>query len=409
MSTENAHKIKIGIVRESKIPVDWRVPLRPDHCKILLEQYPQVDLYIQPSDTRCFTNKEYTVLGIKMKEDLSDCDLLFGIKEIAEHLLIPNKKYLFFSHTAKKQPQNKKLLQAILEKHIEMIDYEGIKDDSGQRLIAFGRFAGIVGAYNSLLLYGRKYKLFDLKPAYKCYNYDELKSELKKLHLPAIKIVVTGSGRVGSGICEVLDFLKISKVDKQEFLTTRFDQTVYTQLLSEDYHVNKNGKPFDKNEFHLHPENFRSEFVPYTKAADILIAGAFWHHLAPMLFTNEDMQANDFKVKLIGDVTCDFKGSIPSTIKPSTIYDPAYDYNPFTEGIEAPFSDEKNVTVMAIENLPGELPRDASSYFGELLIKNVLPDLLSGKFSELIERATIARNGQLTERYKYLEDYVKKV
>ena len=407
MSGENSTRVKIGIVRESKIPVDWRVPLRPDHCKILLEKYPMVDLYIQPSDTRCFTNKEYTALGIKMKEDLSDCDILLGIKEIAEHVLIPNKKYLFFSHTTKKQPQNKKLLQAILEKKIEMVDYEGIKDETGQRLIAFGRFAGIVGAYNSLLLFGRKYKLYDLKPAYKCYNYEELKTELKKLQLPSIKIVVTGSGRVGNGICEVLDFLAISKVGKEDFLEKNFNHPVYTQLLSEDYHIHKQGKVFDKNEFHDHPENFKSEFSAYTKVADVLIAGAFWHPKAPVLFTNQDMHAEDFKLKLIGDVTCDFNGSIPCTIKPSTIYDPAYDYNPYSEEIEAPFSDEKNITVMAIENLPGELPRDASTYFGEMLIKNVLPELLSGNYSELIERATIARNGKLTERYKYLGDYVK--
>jgi len=225
--------------------------------------------------------------------------------------------------------------------------------------------------------------------------------------LPAIKIVVTGSGRVGRGICEVLDFLTIPKIEKKDFLAKHFNHAVYTQLLSDDYHINKNGKPFDKNEFHEHPGHFNSAFAPYTKAADILVAGAFWHPHAPVLFTKEDMRAEDFRIKLIGDVTCDFKGSIPSTIKPSTIYDPAYDYNPYSEGIEAPFSDEKNITVMAIENLPGELPRDASTYFGDMLIKNVLPELLSGKHSTLIERATIAKNGELTERYKYLEDYVK--
>lgn len=406
MSSGNSNKIKIGIVRESKIPVDWRVPLRPDQCKILQDQYPNVDLVVQPSDTRCFSNKEYSALGIKMKEDLSDCDILLGIKEIAEHLLIPKKKYLFFSHTIKKQPQNKKLLQAILEKKIEMIDYECITDDAGQRLIAFGRFAGIVGAYNSLLLYGRKYKLFDLKPAYKCYNYEELKSELDKLQIPPIKIVVTGSGRVGNGICEVLDFLNIPKVSKKDFLRGNFKYAVYTQLFSDDYHVHKDGKPFDKKEFHTHPENFRSEFVPYTKAADILVAGAFWHPKAPVLFTTADMRSSDFRLKLIGDVTCDFNGSIPCTIKPSTIYDPAYDYNPFSEEIEAPFSDEKNVTVMAIENLPGEMPRDASTYFGDMMIKNVLPDLLGNKFSLKIERATIARNGALTDKFNYLSDYV---
>ncbi|HSZ25636.1 MAG TPA: NAD(P)-dependent oxidoreductase [Cytophagaceae bacterium] len=399
--------MKIGIVRESKIPVDWRVPLRPDQCKMLLEQFPQVDLYVQPSDTRCFSNKEYTSLGIKMKENLHDCDILFGIKEIAEHLLIPHKKYLFFSHTIKKQPQNKKLLQAILEKKIEMIDYECIRDENDQRVIAFGKFAGIVGAYNSLRLYGQKYKLFDLKPAYKCYDYEELKLELKKLRLPPLKIVVTGSGRVGQGICEVLDFLNIPKISGDEFLRSNPAHPVYAALNSEDYHVSIKGKRFTKKEFHQHPERFHSVFVPYTKAADILIAGAFWHPKAPVLFTKEDMRASDFRIKLIGDVTCDFNGSIPCTIKPSTIYDPAYDYNPFSEEIEAPFSDEKNITVMAIENLPGELPRDASSYFGDMLLKNVLPDLFGKEKSPLIERATIARNGVLTEKFRYLRTYVK--
>jgi saccharopine dehydrogenase (NAD+, L-lysine-forming) len=407
MSAGKKDRIKIGIVRESKIPVDWRVPIRPDHCKTLIQEYPQVDLVVQPSDTRCFRNKEYTSLGIRLKEDLSDCDILLGIKEIAEHVLIPNKKYLFFSHTIKKQPQNKKLLQAILEKKIEMIDYECLKSQDGQRIIAFGRFAGIVGAYNSLLLYGKKYKLYEMKPAYKCFTYVGAQMELDKIQVPPIKIVVTGSGRVGNGIFEVLDYLKIPKVSPKDFLEKNFDTAVYTQLLSEEYHVHKEGKPFHKNEFHQHPENFISEFVPYTKVADILIAGAFWHPKAPVLFTIEDMRAKDFKIKLIGDVTCDFNGSIPCTIKPSTIYDPAYDYNPFSEEIEAPFSDEKNITVMAIENLPGELPRDASTYFGDMLIKNVLPELLSGNYSELIEQATIARDGKLTDRYKYLEDYVK--
>ena len=400
-------KIKIGILRESKIPVDWRVPLHPEQCLEVLKQYPFVELFIQPSDTRCFSNKEYSSLGLRLKEDLSDCDMLLGIKEIAEHILIPNKKYLFFSHTIKKQPQNKKLLQAILEKKIEMIDYECIKDPNGKRLIAFGYYAGLVGAYNSLLLYGRKYKLYDLKPAYKCYNYDELKSELQKLKVPSIKIAVTGSGRVGKGICDVLDFLRIPRVLPKDFIKKEYPYAVYTQLLSEDYHVQKNGKTFNAEEFHEHPENFKSTFTPFVKNTDILIAGAFWHPKAPVLFTKEDMKQADFRIKLIGDVTCDFNGSIPSTIKPSTIYDPAYDYNPFTDGIEAPFSDEKNISVMAIENLPGELPRDASRYFGEMLIKNVLPELLSNSPSEMIEKATIARNGKLTNHFSYLQDYVK--
>lgn len=399
--------MKIGILRESKIPADWRVPLHPEHCAEIMEQYPGVQIFVQPSDIRCFRNQEYVNQGLVLKEDLSDCDLLMGIKEIAEHLLIPNKRYMFFSHTIKKQPQNKKLLQAILEKKIEMIDYECIKDPQGQRLIAFGRFAGIVGAYNSLLLFGEKFRLFNLKPAYKCFNLEEVKHELQKLKIPKIKIVVTGNGRVGHGICEILDFLRIPKVHPKDFLRSEFRYAVYTQLGSGDYHQRIEGGGYDAAEFHAHPELYHSEFLPFASLADILIAGAFWHPKAPVLFTKDDMKRDDFKIRLIGDVTCDFNGSIPCTIKPSTIYDPAYDYNPFSEGIEPPFGDARNITVMAIENLPGELPRDASTYFGEMLIKNVLPDLLGKSSSNIIENATIARNGMLTDGYRYLEDYVK--
>lgn len=407
MSAEQKRPIKIGIVRESKVPVDWRVPLKPAQCKAVLAQYPNVSIVVQPSDTRCFRNKEYTDMGIPLKEDLSDCDLLMGIKEIAEHVLLPEKKYLFFSHTAKKQPQNKKLLQAILEKKIEMIDYESIKDNEGMRLIAFGRYAGIVGAYNSLLLFGIKYNLYKLKPAHKCFNFDELKVSLERISLPAIKIVITGSGRVGNGIVELLTLFQIKQVSPTAFLTNKYTHAVFTQLESSEYHSHKEGKAFSKQLFHEHPEEFVANFLPYASTADILIAGAFWHPKAPKLFSLTDMKSKKFSLKLIGDVTCDFNGSIPSTIKPTTIYDPAYDYNPRTEEIEAPFSDEKNITVMAIENLPGELPRDASSYFGDMLIKNVLPELLGGSFSDKIEKATIARNGSLTNEFKYLEDYVK--
>jgi alanine dehydrogenase len=400
--------MKIGIVRESKIPVDWRVPLHPQQCVEVMKQFPAVQFFVQPSDTRCFRNQEYVNVGIPLKEDLSDCDLLLGIKEIAEHILLPEKRYMFFSHTVKKQPQNKKLLQAILEKKIEMIDYECIKDDQGQRLIAFGRFAGIVGAYNSLRLYGEKYRLFDLKPAYKCFNLEEVKHELQKIKIPVLKIVVTGTGRVGNGICEILDFLRIPKVHPKDFLRSEFKYAVYTQLGSQDYHARRKGGGYSSEEFHSHPELYVSEFLPYANTADILIAGAFWHPYAPVLFTKEDMKRESFKLKLIGDVTCDFNGSIPCTIKPSTIYDPAYDYNPISEGIEPPFGDARNITVMAIENLPGELPRDASTYFGEMLIKNVLPSLLGKSDATIIERATIARNGQLTLPYRYLEDWAKR-
>ncbi|MCS6824300.1 MAG: NAD(P)-dependent oxidoreductase [Cytophagaceae bacterium] len=399
-------KVQIGIVRESKIPVDWRVPLLPEQCVHLMKLYPHIQFIVQPSDTRCIPNSQYKKAGIPLQEDLSHCDILMGIKEIAEHLLIPQKKYLFFTHTIKKQPQNKKLLQAILEKKIEMIDYECIKDPQGNRLIAFGHFAGIVGAYNSLLHYGRKYNLYQLKPAYKTSGYDEVKKELKKIQLPPVKIVTTGTGRVGKGIQELLDIAGIKKISPHDFLNTDYSYPVYTSLASSDYHVHKEGRAFSTPHFHAYPQEYKSVFFPYATKADILIAGAFWHPLAPKLFTHQDMNHDEFKIKFVGDVTCDFNGSIPCTIKPTTIYDPIYDYNPKSHEVEPPFSDPRNITVMAIENLPGELPVDASEAFGQMLIDNVFPELFGKECSECIYNATIAKDGQLMPAYKYLEDYV---
>lgn len=401
-------EIKIGILRENKIPIDRRVPILPEQCKEILEKYQNVSIYIQPSDIRCYSNKEYTDLGIPLKEDLSECDILLGIKEVPPHLLIKDKTYLFFSHTIKKQPQNQKLLQTVVQKRIKLIDYECLKDEGGQRIIAFGRFAGIVGAYNAILLYGRKMKLYDLKRAYECFDLEELKKELIKVKLPAVKMVITGTGRVGGGAVQVMEWLNIEKVAPADFLNKSYKTPVYTILSSKDYHKIKYGDAgnWNSEDFYTNPERYQPDFVKYLKVSDIFIAGAFWNPKAPKLFSNKDLIQENVVTKLIADITCDIGGSIPSTIKPTTIYDPAYDYNPISEGIEAPFSDFSNITVMAIDNLPGELPRDASKDFGRQLLNNVLPHLLTKDSDSLIENATIAKDGKLTEKFSYLEDYI---
>ena len=399
------NKLRLGIVRESKIPPDKRVPLLPDQCSEVLHKYPELSITIQPSDIRCIANSEYTSLDIKLDEDLSGCDILMGIKEIPAHLLIPEKTYLFFSHTIKKQQHNKNLLKTALEKKITLIDYECLTDSSGKRVIAFGRFAGIVGAYNAILSYGKKFQLFDLERAHRCFDYTEMKEELDKAKLPAIKIVLTGGGRVGSGAMEILDAAGIKKVTPDDFINLKFDMPVYTQLNSRDYHKRKDDSAWNNDEFHAHPELYESTFQKFLSVTDILIAGAYWDPAAPMLFSKDDM-LHHFNIKVIADITCDIGGSIPSTIKPSTIYDPCYDYNPLTSGLEAPFSSEKNITVMAIDNLPGEIPRDASRDFGEQLIKNVFPYMFGPDPQGIIERGTICRDGCLMPDYKYLQDYV---
>ena len=396
-------KIKIGIIREGKVPSDRRVALLPQQCVEVMNQYPHVEIFVQPSDVRCITNKEYVAVGIPLKEDLSACDILLGIKEVPIHQLIAHKTYLFFSHTIKMQPHNQKLLQAIVEKSITMIDYEALRNTHEKRIIAFGYFAGIVGAYNTFLLLGKKYELYKLKSAYKCFDIAELISELKKVTIPTLKIVLTGAGRVGNGAELILKEMNIQKVSPNDFLTKKYDHSVYTQIVSCDYNqANDKDKAWDTEDFHAHPEQYHSTFMPYAQVADVLIAGAYWDQRAPKLFTTEQSRGEDFSIRLISDITCDINGSIPSTVKSTNIYDPAYDFNPFTSDIEAPFSDPRNITVMAIDNLPCEIPRNASEDFGNQLIKNVLPDLLKQPYGDLIQRFALTLNGKLGLGFEYL-------
>lgn len=400
-------KIKIGILREGKVPPDKRVPLLPEQCKQIMLDYKHVSIVVQPSDIRCIANKEYADAGIPLQEDLSDCDLLMGVKEVPVHLLIPGKTFMFFSHTLKKQPHNQKLLQTVLERKITLIDYECLKDLNGNRILAFGKFAGVVGTYNAFLFYGKKYKLYDLKRAYECFDLEEMKQEMKKVKLPNIKIVLTGGGRVGNGALEILDFLKIKRVECQDLIDKSFNEPVYAQLRSSDYHSTLDGSAFSREEFFANPEKFKCSFDKFLNVADILIAGAYWDPRAPKLFSLKDLSRKDFAIKMIADVTCDIDGSIPTTVKSSTILEPVYDYNRSTLRLDAPFSNTDNITVMAVDNLPGELPRDSSKDFGVQLINNVFPHLLSADNQKIIERATIAQGGRLMPGFQYLNDYVK--
>lgn len=399
--------VTIGLIREGKVPPDKRVAFTPAQTQEILQRFPQVQLVCQPSPIRCFEDKEYASRGIEIREGMEACDILMGIKEVPPHSLIEGKTYLFFSHTIKKQPYNKKLLQEILRKKIRLIDYETLKDTQGNRLVAFGRYAGIVGAYNGLWAYGKRYKSFDLRRAYECFDVNDLKLELRKVKLPPVKIILTGAGRVGKGSMETLDSAGIRKVNAHDFLTRKFDEPVYVQLSSADYHVRKDGGAFNREEFHKQPELYQSKFIDFAKVADILMAGAYWNPKAPVLFTKEDCQAPDFKMKIIADITCDIDGSIPSTKKSTTIADPIFDYNPATDSIEAPLSDDKFITVMAVDNLPCELPRSASEEFGRDLIDKILRPLLIDDTEGIIERATITRDGVLTPQYSYLADYVR--
>ncbi|HYG04388.1 MAG TPA: NAD(P)-dependent oxidoreductase [Chryseosolibacter sp.] len=399
-------EIQIGIIREGKMPPDKRVPFTPLQAEEIQQRFPEVKVICQESEIRCFRDDEYRQLDVAVQKDVTGCEILMGIKEVPIEQLVPQKTYLFFSHTIKKQPYNKKLLQAILRRNIRMIDYEALKDKQGNRLVAFGRFAGIVGAYNGLWTYGKRFSAFSLRRAHECFDVNDLKLELRKVKLPAVKIILTGAGRVGRGSMETLDTAGIRKVSPEDFLNKHFDEPIYVQLSSGDYHKRKEGGHFNREEFHRNPERYVSFFTEYAKVADILMAGAYWNPKAPVLFTRDDMMKEWFKIKIIADITCDIDGSIPSTKKATTIPDPLYDYDPANDSINPPLSNDRFISVMSIDNLPCELPRSASEEFGRDLIDRVLPMLLGEDQDEIIERATVAENGKLTRHFEYLSDYV---
>jgi saccharopine dehydrogenase (NAD+, L-lysine-forming) len=396
--------MKIGIIREGKIPHDKRVPFTPLQCRQLLELYPDLELVVQPSSHRCFTDAEYKEEQITLQEDVSSCDILMGIKEVPAEQLIAGKTYSFFSHTIKKQPHNQKLIRALIEKSVTMVDYETLVDPEGNRVIGFGRYAGIVGAYNGIMGYGMMYNLFKLKAAHLSHDKKELFEGLRKVGIPNIKIIITGGGRVSHGAEETMGAMNIRKVTPYEFLNYSFREPVYTQLHSHDYHDSIDGKPFSKYDFYNHPDQFRSSFNKFVAVCDVLIHCAYWDPKAPKLFSKKEMRDPGFHISMIADVTCDVNGSIPSTTQSTTIEEKFFGYDPMTEKITEPFK-AGTITVMAIDNLPCELPRDASEGFGKHLMERVIPDLISGDPSGLINRAVICKGGKLMPRFEYLKDY----
>jgi alanine dehydrogenase len=399
--------IKLGIIREGKVPPDHRVPLTPEQCKLVETKFPQVKVQVQTSPIRSFKDEEYLAQGIEVVNNLNDCDIIIGVKEVNIEDLIPNKKFMFFSHTIKKQPYNRNLLRAIMEKKIQLIDYEVLKNRQNKRIIGFGRYAGIVGAYNGFLTYGLKHGLYTLKPANQCANRAEMEAELSKVMLPAdTKIVLSGFGRVGYGAREIMDLLPITEVTPEEFLTESFDKPVFTHLEVEDYYERIDGTPFEKADFYANPHLYRSSFGKYSKIANMYIACHFWSNKSPFILTQENLQEDASKLSVVADVSCDIAGPIACTIRSSKIADPVYGYDPAT-GQEADWKQPGVIAVMAVDNLPCELPKDASEDFGNELIKSVFPHLFGEDLDDIILRGSETDlNGQLTPLFSYLQDYV---
>lgn len=398
--------MKFALIKERKNPPDRRVVFSPSDLKIAQQQFPQATFIVESSDIRVFTDEEYIAEGFEVTTDVSDCDVMIGVKEVPVDHLIPNKQYFFFSHTIKKQPHNQKLLQAILDKNIELLDHETIVSDNGSRLIGFGRYAGIVGAYNGFRAWGLKFKTWNLPKANTLYAQQDLIDELATLQLPQIKILLTGNGKVAHGAKEMLDAMHIKQVEVEEFLNSTFDEAVYCKIDVLDYNKRKDGEFVnDNHDFYNHPEAYEANFMRFAKVTDMFITGHFYGNGAPVLISREDVKSSDFNIRVIADISCDVDGPIASTIKASTIADPIYGYDPRT-GQEVDYMNENAIVVMAVDNLPCELPKDASEGFGKMFLEHVLPAFYNGDKDGVLARAVITKHGKLTPRFAYLQDYV---
>ncbi len=397
--------IRIGLIKEGKTPADNRVALTPAQCKWIHKNSSDIKVVVQSSSGRCFSDREYGIAGVEIVEDLNDCDIILGIKEVPVSQLIPNKTYMFFSHTRKKQPYNQKMLQAIIERGITLIDYECLEHEDGERIIGFGFFAGVVGAHNGIMAYGKRTGAFDLDRVYKQRSFRELIHTYFGLKIPNIKIVATGSGRVAHGIVEIMHLLGIHEIEPDEYLSREFSYPVYTQVKGADLYEHKQTKQYNREHFHSHPEEYRCKFLPYVFSSDILMNGVYWDKNISRLFEKEVIQDPGFRIQTIADITDDAGGSVPINLGDQSIEDPVYGVDKKTFQKTAPYL-SGSVDVMAVGNLPNELPRDASRYFGEQLIKHVFEDLLGGG-SVTIDKATIVKDGKLTAHFEYLRDYAE--
>ena len=397
--------MKFGIIKERKNPPERRVVFSPEELVRLKQLYPEVEVKVESSDNRVFTDAQYQSLGIEVSDDISDCEVFFGVKEVPVEYLIPNKSYFFFSHTIKKQAHNQKLLQALLEKNIDFYDHETIVDSHNRRLIGFGKYAGFVGTYNSIRAFGIKFELFKLPKASTLSGKEDLIRHLKRIILPPIKIVNTGTGKVGSGVKEILDAIKIKQVSVENYLTKNYTQAVYTQIDVLDYNIRKDGQVLDINDFFQNPQEYDSNFERFTKVSDLYISGHFHANEAPKILTREMLKANDCKIKVVGDISCDVNGSIACALRTSTIEEPFYGYLP-SEDKEVDVFHPAAIVVMAVDNLPCELPKDASEGFGEMFMQHVIPAFFNGDKDGILQRAKMTENGKLSPRFSYLQDYV---
>jgi len=407
--------ITLSVLAEARIDEN-RVPFSPTQISYLLNKFSNLKIIVQPSNRRCFKDKDYLEAGAQITDNLSSADIIFGVKEVDISILIKDKTYLFFSHTSKVRQYigqtikdkaiiyKKELLKEVIKKNITLIDYENIRDASGKgyRYLGFGRFAGIIGAYNTLNLYLKLNNKQQLPRAFEINNYEQVKKLISKQNFNKLKILLIGSGRASKGAIELLKHANIRQVSINDYLNNKYDEAVFCNISAKKHVERKDGKDSSYQDYILNPHEYNSKVKNYLYDTDMFIACHYWDPKFPKLFSSK--QINEFKnLKIIGDVTCDINGSVPTTIRSTSISEPYYSIN--TDSMKEIELGNKGIAVMAVDNLPSELPRDASEEFGNSVISEILPYLID-KDDGRINRATTASNGKFCENFTYLNDFI---
>ena len=407
--------ITLAVLAEARIDEN-RAPFSPTQISNMLNNFSNLKIIVQPSKKRCFKDKDYLKAGAQITDNLSSADIIFGVKEVDISTIIKNKTYLFFSHTSKVHQHigqvikdkaiiyKKELLKEVIKKNITLIDYENIRDTSGEgyRYLGFGRFAGIIGAYNTLNLYLKLNNKQQLPRAFEINNYEQVKKLINKQNFNKLKILLTGSGRASKGAIELLKHANIRHVSINDYLNNKYDEAVFCNISAKKHIERKDGKDSSYQDFILNPHEYNFKVKNYLFDTDIFIACHYWDPKFPKLFSSK--QINEFKnLKIIGDVTCDINGSVPTTIRSTSISKPYYSIN--TDSMKEIKLGNKGIAVMAVDNLPSELPRDASEEFGSSVISEVLHYLIN-KDDGRINRATTASNGKFFKNFTYLSDFI---
>jgi saccharopine dehydrogenase (NAD+, L-lysine-forming) len=435
-------KARAGIRREDKNEWERRAPLTPEDLKELHQKH-GIEFVVQPSPIRVFTDAQYASAGARVSEDLSGCPVVFAIKEIPVEFLQPGTTYVFFSHVIKGQPYNMPMLRKLMELGCNLIDYEKVTNEKGRRLIFFGRHAGLAGAVETLHALGRRLEyegirtpLLHIEPPHRYPDLAEIEASLKKAgeeirkhglpeQLAPLVVGIAGYGNVGAGAAEIIDMLAPESITPSELpkmggRTGAKRDVVYKVVFREQDTVEpaQPGASFSLEDFFRNPGSYRSRFEEYLPHLTVLMNAIYWQAGNPRLVTKGALQKlfsgpRRPRLRVIGDISCDIEGAIEATVKHTEPGTPCYTYNSI-DGTIRDGCGSQGVVIMAVDNLPCEIPSESSRDFSRILRGFVASIAGADYRMELdrlslapeLKRALILHRGQLTPGYRYLEEYV---